>query len=318
MPQSPEAQSVHDDPRIDPTEHWPWLHRRLNRLGLEPIQPSEFQHRLSLINRDVGRALQSCPDDTLFVLIQMLRDVYHGYSATHALLAAAIVQLVAPPADLPAEQIESLSHAALTMNIGMRELQDQLALQLQPPTSEQRDAIARHPLKGVELLRQLGVNDALWLTLVEEHHEAPDGHGYPKGKAVKDPLQHLLRMADLYIARISPRKSRRGLAPNVAIRDLFLDMRQHNPELSALFAKQLGIYPPGSFVRLQDGETAVVIRRGEQVNHPLVIAVADAAGNPLSPPQIRDTHQPGLGIKRPVDPEEIRVRIDLGRLLALL
>ncbi len=317
MPNPPLTQAARTDSQINPSEQWLLLHRRLNRLGLEPMAPNEFQRQLALIDNAIARALHQDPDVSLFVLIQMLRDLYHGYSATHALVAASLIHLIAPLAELSADQLTSLSQAALTMNIGMRELQDRLAQQIQAPTSEQRDAIARHPLTGVALLQGLEVNDPLWLKLVEEHHETPDGQGYPKGKPVKDPLQHLLRMTDLYIARISPRRSRRALAPNVAIRDLFLEMRTYAPGLSALFAKQLGLYPPGSFVRLQDGETGVVIRRGELVNHPLVIAVADPAGNPLSPPQVRDTQQPGLGIKRHVDPEEVRVRVDLGRLLAL-
>jgi hypothetical protein len=168
------------------------------------------------------------------------------------------------------------------------------------------------------VLRRLDVTDETWLSLVEDHHETPDGRGYPQGKPVRDPLQHLLRMSDLFVARISPRKSRRGQAPNVAVRNLYLEMREHSGELGALFAKQIGMYPPGVYVRLQSGETAVVIRRGERVNGPLTVAIADPLGIPLSPPQVRDTQLPGLGVKRHMDPEEVRVRIDLARLLARL
>jgi HD-GYP domain-containing protein (c-di-GMP phosphodiesterase class II) len=303
-------------PSPDPTELWPALHRRLQKLGDGSLATgSDFQAQLIRINNELIQALRGRPDDSLFVLVQMLHDLRHGYSATHALLSAVTCQLTGPSAGLEGERLDTLSRAALTMNLGMRELQDRLAHQTQPLDMDQRVQIERHPAEGASLLRRLSVTDETWLSLVEDHHETPDGQGYPKGKPVRDPLQHLLRMSDLFVARISPRKSRRGLAPNVAIRELYLEMRNHAGQLGALFTKQMGMYPPGSYVRLQSGETAVVIRRGERVNCPLTVAVADPLGVPLSPPQVRDTQLPGLGIKRYVGPEEVRVRIDLVRLL---
>lgn len=309
---------IQASPSQDPTDLWPALHRRLQRLGVDLSSSADFQTLLTRINDELTRAFQERPDDSLFVLVQMLHDPRHGYSATHALLSAATCQLTGPLANIQGERLETLSQAALTMNIGMRELQDRLASQAQPLDFEQRQAIERHPTEGVERLRRLGVTDETWLSLVEDHHETPDGRGYPNRKPVRDSLQHLLRMSDLFVARISPRRSRRGLAPNVAVRNLYLEMRDHSGELGAIFAKQMGMYPPGSYVRLQSGETAVVIRRGTRVNCPLTIAVADPIGVPLSPPQVRDTQAPGLGIKRHMDPEEVRVRVDLARLLKRL
>jgi len=291
------------------------LHRRLQKLDAGSASGPDFQTQLTRINEALTSALAERPDDSLFVLVRMLHDARHGYSTSHALLSAATCRLTGPPADIQGERLKALSQAALTMNIGMRELQDRLASQTQPPDFEQRRAIERHPTEGADLLRRLSVTDETWLSLVENHHETPDGRGYPNRKPVRDPLQHLLRMSDLFVARISPRRSRRALAPNVAVRNLYLEIRDHSGELGAIFAKQIGMYPPGTYVRLQSGETAVVIRRGARVNFPLTIAVADPIGVPLSPPQVRDTQLPGLGIKRYVDPEEVRVRIDLARLL---
>lgn len=314
-----DSEVIHAPPRPDPTELWPALHRRLQKLGDgSPGSGADFQSQLTRINNELVQALQWHPDDSLFVLVQMLHDLRHGYSATHALLSAVTCRLTGPSAGIQDERLDALIRAALTMNIGMRELQDRLAHQVQPLDIDQRVQIERHPTEGANLLRRMGVTDETWLSLVENHHETPDGRGYPSRKQVRDPLQYLLRMSDLFVARISPRKSRRALAPNVAVRDLYLEMRDHSGQLGALFAKQMGMYPPGSYVRLQSGETAVVIRRGERVNYPLTVAIADPIGGPLSPPQVRDTQLPGLGIKRYVGPEEVRVRIDLARLLERL
>lgn len=313
-----DSEVIHAPPRPEPTDLWPALHRRLQRLGVDPSNGADFQTHLARIDNELACAFHERPDDSLFVLVQMLHDLRHGYSATHALLSAVTCRLIGPFANILDGRLAALSLAALTMNIGMRELQNRLASQTQPLDFEQRRAIERHPTEGVKLLRRLDVGDETWLSLVEDHHETPDGRGYPNRKPVRDALQHLLRMSDLFVARISPRRSRRGLAPNVALRNLYLEMRDHSGELGAIFAKQMGMYPPGSYVRLQSGETAVVVRRGTRVNCPLAVAVADPIGVPLSPPQVRDTQSPGLAIKRYMDPEEVRVRIDLARLLERL
>lgn len=305
-------------PRLEPTALWPALHRRLNKVTENIVNGADFAGQITQIEHELSRSLQERPDDSLFILVQMLHDLRYGYSTSHALLSALTCRLIAPLANITDQQLDALTRAALTMNIGMRELQDRLAHQTQPLDIDQRLRIERHPTEGTSQLRRLGVTDETWLSLVEEHHETPDGRGYPTGKPVRDSLQHLLHMSDLFVARISPRKSRRALAPNVAIRNLYLEMRDHAGELGAIFAKQMGMYPPGTYVRLQSGETAVVIRRGALVNCPLTVAIADPIGVPLSPPQVRNTQSPGLGIKRYMDPEEVRVRIDLARLLERL
>lgn len=300
-----------ETPPLDPLELWPLLHRRLNRLS---ASNAELPTQLHGIYQELAQVLATHPDDSLFVLVQMLQDPHHGYSATHALLAAATCLLIAPSAGIAGAPLNALIQAALTMNIAMRQLQDQLVSQSQPLDVEQRLAIEQHPLDGAALLRKLGVMDMTWLSLVADHHETPDGQGYPRGKLVKDPLQHLLRMSDLFIARISPRRTRRGLAPNIALRNLYLEMRDHSGELSALFAKQMGMYPPGSYVQLNSGELAVIMRRGERVNCPLAIAITDPLGAPLSSPPVRDTQTPAFAVKRFVYHEEVRVRVELARL----
>ena len=48
---------------------------------------------------------------------------------------------------------------------------------------------------------------------------------------------------------------------------------------------------PGTFVRLDNGETAIVLRRGERANFPLVASVVDAKGEPQSEPRLYHTER---------------------------
>lgn len=316
------VETVHREVRAQldttPAEAWPALRRRLAVLLQEGAQAKDFRKRLAFIEIGTRLTLEGQEDESLFVLVQMLSDRSFGYCATHALTSAITCLMMAPLAKLDAGESDALLHAALTMNIAMAAMQDQLAIQIQQASEAQKQTIRQHPSQGVEVLRQLGVDDERWLDLVADHHEAPDGSGYPLGKSDLGTAQQLLRMADIFIARISPRVSRRGLMPNVAVGNLYLESQAQSNSLGALFAKQMGMYPPGTYVRLKSEETAVVVRRGERVNTPIALAIADPDGLPLSTPRKRDTQQPGFGVQSPVSPEDVKIRLDKARLLKRL
>ena len=299
----------------DPVEALPALRRRLAALLLEGAQANDFARRLAFVETGLRLTLQNRPDDSLVVLVHMLSDRQYGYCATHALLVACACLLVAPLLPIEEPQLGALLRAALTMNIAMAELQDQLATQAQQTTAHQREKISSHPSDSVALLRALGVTDADWLRWVQDHHEAPDGSGYPNQKTELDLGQQLLRLSDLFVARISPRSTRRGLWPKVVVGNLYLEAQASASPLGACFVRQLGMYPPGTLVRLKNGEAALVVRRGAKVNAPLVLAVAGPDDMPLHAPVKRDTLLPLYAITAPVAPEDLRIRLDLVRLL---
>lgn len=308
-------QEVQDQLDTQAAEAWPALRRRLAALLHEGAQATDFMRRLAFVEIGLKRVLDGHEDDSLFVLVQMLSDKDYGYNATHALTAAVLCRMVAPLADIREPQLTSLIRAALTMNIAMCQLQDQLAVQVQPVNDEQREAIGRHPQAGADILKHLGIQDPLWLEWVLQHHETPDGLGYPSGHTQCTMAQQLLHMADIFIARISPRATRRGLWPNVAVGHIFKQAQEQASPLGAIFAKQLGLYPPGSYVRLKSEEIAVVVRRGSRVNTPLALAITDPDGLAISTPRLRDTYYPMYSVLSPVSPEDVKIRLDTARLL---
>lgn len=298
-------------------EHWLDLHARLAVLLHQHVGVRDFLLRFEALRQQAMALMDRHPDESLFVLVQMLYDTQVGYCASNALAAAAVCHVIGPTAGLSADQESSLFNAALTMNIGMARLQDQLALQKDGPTRGQLDTISQHPHVGREILEQLGVTDTRWLDLVRDHHESSEGGGYPTGQRVNDTAQQLLQLADRFVARISPRKTRRGQSVRAAVRAQYLDMqRQANP-LGQMLVKQLGMYLPGSYVMLNSGEIAVVTRSTSDLKAPMVMAIVGKDGIPLSTPSVRDTAHANFAIKDAVSSDEVRVRLDPARLFGL-
>ena len=300
------------------SEVWDELHAQLNALLQQGGDAPQFLERLLRVQVRSDALWQEQADRCLLVLVQSLFDPRIPYSATHALLAAGLCALVAPLAGLEEAQRRALVLAALTMNLGMTREHDLLARQQEPLTSVQRKLVREHPRRSVQLLRQAGVGDAEWLRLVAQHHEKPDGTGYPAAERVDRIAHRLLQMADVYVACISPRKSRGGRLSHQVARELYMGAQRSPDPLGALFVKCVGFYPPGSYVRLAGGEQGVVLRRGAKANEPQVAVLVSRQGLPLGEPVLRDTADPAWAVASGLKPGEVRVVVPLARLTALL
>jgi hypothetical protein len=76
-------------------------------------------------------------------------------------------------------------------------------------------------------------------------------------------------------------------------------------------AQAVGFYPPGSYVLLVNGETAVSVRHGARANTPWVISIIDKNGMPITLYQCRDTSNPSYAISTPLNFEKVRVAVNL-------
>lgn len=238
------------------------------------------------------------PDAALFLCIRQDDRRFALYGVTHALHTATVALFCARQLGWPPERIQPLVGAALTMNVAMRELQAHMAEQSDPPTRRQLDEIRTHPLRSAQMLRASGVTDAQWLQTVENHHERAGEGGYPRGIAEVDDMAHLLRAADVFMAKISPRALRTAMPPQAAARQLFQE-EQGGPIAAALI-RSLGVYPPGDFVKLKNGESAIVVARTAASNAPVVAVLADAAGRPVHGAPRRECARPEFAIAGPL------------------
>ena len=87
--------------------------------------------------------------------------------------------------------------------------------------------------------------------------------------------------------------------------------------VSAALIKAVGIYSPGSFVRLSTNEIAVVIKRGANTTTPRVAILINRNGMPTGELIVRDTSQSEFRIVSSVAHRDVKVKINLQRLLVL-
>jgi HD-GYP domain-containing protein (c-di-GMP phosphodiesterase class II) len=262
----------------------------LRTLGRDARQAADIEAfadaYIELVERDSDLALFHCirQDDRRFTL----------YGVRHALHVATIVLLAARGLAWSADRSRRMVRAALTMNAAIVELQSRMAEQADPPSRKQIEQIQAHPARAAELLRASGVADADWLALVHEHHERPGGGGYPRALPEVGDEVRLLRAADVFSAKISPRALRAPLAPQLAARQLFQE--DGGGPIAGALIKAVGIYPPGDFVRLRNGEAAIVACRARADQAVQVMVLQDAKGRPQPQAPRRDTALPDYAI----------------------
>lgn len=263
-------------------------------LALNPLP------RLLAVEAKVGELLRADADEALFVLFQALADGQLGYSATHAMLSATIADLAGQKLGLDEPRRASLRKAALTMNIGMAREQDLLARQKEAPSTGQRELIHRHPEHSAAILSQFGIDDEVALDLVRWHH-VPDEPEALRGNLL---ARRLLTMTDIFIAKMSARRTRDALSPLESAKAIYLLAGQDTqPSIGAALTSAVGFYPPGTYVKLSSGEIAVSVQRGARANAPWVMVIIGRDGMPTVTYRCLDTSDPQRTV---VGPQRMR------------
>lgn len=294
---------------------WLDLQVQANSL-LRDTKSEHFLKKLDRFQKQLRQHAHRNPDGALFALIYLSATEVSLYSATHAMLVSVMCGLAAREVlGWPPEFEETLCKAALTMNLGMTELQDRLAQQSDAPNAEQRKMIDQHTVRSAMMLEQLGVTDPIWLEAVREHHAKSPGRLSTRTDGQR--MARLIQRADMFSARLSPRASRVPTSPAAAMQASYFDEERQIDEAGAALIKAVGIYSPGSFVRLTTNEIAVVVHRGVNTTTPRVALLVNRDGMPSTGNIIRDTSQREYRIVASVPHRDVKVKLNLERFLAL-
>jgi HD-GYP domain-containing protein (c-di-GMP phosphodiesterase class II) len=276
-------------------------------LAIQPLQ------RFMGIEKKLATLLHKDVDAGLYALFQALADDSLGYCATHALLCACVADLTAQKLGLSDLQRQSMRGAALGMNIGMAREQDSMARQASPINDWQRTLIKEHPQKSVDILTAFGVDDVDLLDMVRWHH-APNA---VEALAHNTGSRRILAMADGFVARMAARKTRSAQTSMKAVKSIVLEAQGDALGLGSAMAQAVGFYPPGSYVLLENGETAVCVQRGQRANTPWVAPIIDKAGMPLGSYVPKDTSKTEFAIAHPVSFEKIKVAVSADKVKRL-
>lgn len=174
---------------------------------------------------------------------------------------------------LPLQDVVDVGLCAFGHDFGMLEFRDLF----QKPTQlsvQENQSLQNHPEKSAGLFRahfsQRVIDGIL------DVHEAVNGKGYPKGKTDGEIsyLAKVVAICDIFEALTHVRSFRSEFSPFAAIKmiikkkDLMFDRK-----LIKRFVEFVSIYPVGSLVRLNTGETGMVIAANQSAPTRSVVRV---------------------------------------------
>ncbi|NRA61399.1 MAG: DUF3391 domain-containing protein [Psychrobium sp.] len=199
-------------------------------------------------------------DDLILHLVNDERDDMDSYQ--HAVSVSMISMMIAKTLGVSKETMAQLGIAGLLHDIGKLKIPSQFYTVSDISASKRKHVVERHAEYSVEFLNLSPNIDALVKRIVLEHHEYADGSGYPARKKLDqlEPLSLIVSLVNFYEGLCYPKDSTKAKSPARALSYIFktqghLFDKRH---LSA-FIKSMGIYPPGTLVKLDNGLVGIVI-----------------------------------------------------------
>jgi putative nucleotidyltransferase with HDIG domain len=208
------------------------------------------------------------------------------YVTRHCLNVSKLAMFLARSLGMGPEEIREIAVCGLLHDVGMMKVKQEVFTKHAALDQEEWEQVKGHPVEGALLLTKEVVLRDVVARVALEHHEKPDGTGYPAGKKKAEThlYARLINVVDTYGAMVSPRAHRLPMLPYQAMRVVMDDGAKGmlDWDLVQAFVKALSIYPVGSYVRLEGGEIARVVRsQPEMPEKPVIAVVADAQRNVL-------------------------------------
>jgi HD-GYP domain-containing protein (c-di-GMP phosphodiesterase class II) len=286
--------------------------RRLEKLLQDLRNKHNAEAELRAIAQEVITAVELNPDIALATIF--LSQIAGTYAIRHCIETAILAIIVARGMGKSEAEILTLTSAALTMNVGMLRHHEKFQNKCEPLSGEEMSIVRRHPEDSANILQSAGIEDAEWLSCVLLHHENDAGTGYPAGLASPEVTQNakLLSMADRYCAQVAARNYRCSVLPDKALQNLLEDKHiPADPVLAEHFQRELGTYPPGCLVRLQNGEIGVVSHRAGGGIGLGIHSLRDPGGALLTPAAPRHSTDTDCAIAAVLSEDEASVRFSM-------
>ncbi|MBI3858304.1 MAG: ParB/RepB/Spo0J family partition protein [Planctomycetes bacterium] len=218
---------------------------------------------------------------------------YHGslkrYISRHCLNVSKLAMFLARSLGMGREEIREVAICGLLHDVGMMKVKQEVFTKHAALDQEEWEQVKGHPIEGALLLTKEVVLRDVVARVALEHHEKPDGTGYPAGKKKNEThlFARLINVVDTYGAMVSPRAHRLPMLPYQAMRVVMDDGAKGmlDWDIVQAFVKALSIYPIGSYLRLEGGEVARVVRSQPEIpEKPVIAVIADAQRNLLRAP----------------------------------
>lgn len=235
-------------------------------------RPQESLEQARVLITDMVDSLLSEKDVLIHLMNAKSGDEGSYY---HALNVTMLSLMLAKETGFSAEEMRALGQGALLHDIGKEKVPSQVLMKKTAWTAAERNFYQQHVLYGVEMAARLPGLPAGALEVIALHHETLDGGGFPNhlsgariGRFAR--VAAIANAFDNYCNHLNPAES---LTPAEALSHMFRkEKEKYDPGLMQHFIRCMGVYPPGSVVRLSNDAIGLVVSvNSGQLLHPTLL-----------------------------------------------
>lgn len=231
--------------------------------------------------RELMSKLKSQPDKAIKEADDMVGDMVHNLMADreatvhlinmksksestyfHSINVSILALMLGKKLGMNEQQMHILGMGALFHDLGHEKIPDKILRKGSPLDKAEMGLYRQHPTYGVDIANKIGTLPKKVITIIQQHHEMVDGSGFPSGLKGDDinELAQIVGLINTYdnLCNRIPQES--SLSPYEAIALMFTTEKKKFDQVRLTnFITQMGVYPPGTAVKLSDERIAVVI-----------------------------------------------------------
>jgi putative nucleotidyltransferase with HDIG domain len=261
----------------------------------KPLETTELVEIVDAVTASLIRDPLALPG------ITRLRE-RHEQTYLHSVAVCGWMIALAQEMQLSPELVRDAGLAGLLHDIGKATLPQELLDKPSRLTPQEESLLREHPQRGYDIVSAMPDMPEIVLDVCRNHHERPDGTGYPrglKGDAISIYAQ-MAAVSDFY-----DKATDSTLSGDKWPSSQVMDYLRANPgafgeRVVRAFARVVGTFLPGALVRLRSDRLAVVLDETDRDPlHPMVAVFRYIGGAPVTPQRMSTKSDPIIGIERP-------------------
>jgi putative nucleotidyltransferase with HDIG domain len=179
----------------------------------------------------------------------------------HSLNVSVLAMMLGKEYGLDAESLRVLGLGALFHDVGKNNIPKNI-IRKKGLSGPERRLLQLHPKYGVDILSRIEDFPKDALQILYQHHERSDGLGYPLALS-NEKITVLARIASIvnaYDNHCNKYDYKESLTPYESLAYMFSVQGDFfDKELLSLFIHCLGVYPPGTIVKLTNGNVGMIV-----------------------------------------------------------
>ncbi len=246
---------------------------------LKSVQNGE-KINVPVLNNVIGKVVEKVRHHKSSLNLIINRYDKGSYLLSHSVNVCILSLIIGTEMKITGQRLLNLGIGALLFDIGLVKLPASLVNKQGKLTEEEYLKMKAHPLLGSQILKKQGGFTEEVTNIALQHHERYDGNGYPSnltGQHISE-FAKIVSIANSYDGMVNPKSFSGGMSKHEAMIKLTTGQEQYNFDSQFLnaFIRVMGIYPVGSFIKLNNGIICeVVANERRNSRRPLVQMILD-------------------------------------------